>query len=262
MEWRNVKTKKGVLTLFTSLFTITLFNCHTVSRISSKVDTIEARQIKNEEYIESMKKDLEYIKKNLANLDSRISSIEEKLARQQGASKDIERITADIQKLEKRISFLESKIEIIEARNSSGKTSSVIRKETISTKDAQDKISNAKEMIINGKIDEAIKILTDLISAGYDSEELRFTLGEAFFRNGDYKSAIKEWLSVIDKEGKTKDGTEIFPRTYLRLAQAFLRIGDNKNAEVMLKAILIKYPNSPESKTAKGLLDNMQQQKR
>ncbi len=209
-----------------------------------------------------MKKDLEYIKKNLANLDSRISSIEEKLARQQGTSKDIEKITADIQKLEKRISFLESKIEIIEARNNSGKTPSPIRKETISVKDAQEKISNAKEMIINGKTDEAIKILTELISAGYDSEELRFTLGEAFFRNGDYKSAIREWLSVIDKEGKVKDGTEIFPRTYLRLAQVFLRIGDNKNAEVMLKAILVKYPNSPESKTAKGLLDNMQQQKR
>ncbi|GBD03957.1 hypothetical protein HRbin19_01258 [bacterium HR19] len=262
MECINVKTKNIVFVLLTPLLSITLFNCYTISRINSKVDTIEARQIKNEEYIESMRKDLEYIKKNLANLDSRISSIEERLARQQGTSKDIEKLTADIQKLEKRISFLESKIEIIEARNSSGKTSSVIKKETISAKDAQDKISNAKELIINGKTDEAIKILTDLISSGYDSEELRFTLGEAFFRNGDYKSAIKEWLSVIEKEGKLKDGTEIFPRTYLRLAQAFMRIGDNKNAEVMLKAILIKYPNSPESKTAKGLLDNMGQQKR
>ncbi len=257
-----------------SLFAFSVFYhaCYTVRRIEQRIDRVEARGVKNEEYINKISSDLEKIKKVLADIDARLLSVEEKLTRVSLAKEDVEKIKSDISRLTKKIEFIDSRITFLEKtaigrggregvrRRRENFTGDLGGRRRLTPEEAEKKIQQAKELIVKGKYDEAIDMLNSIFAGGYDSVELRFLIGDAFFRKGDYKLAIRQWISIIDREEELKQNKElsyIIPRTYLRLSHAFLRLGDKKNASLMLRAIVLKYPKSPEAKTAKDLLKNV-----
>jgi septal ring factor EnvC (AmiA/AmiB activator) len=91
-----------------------LFSCYTFKRIESRVDQVEARAIKNDEYIAKVSSELENIKKVLADIDARLLSVEERLARVSLSKEDMERIQMDISKLSKRIETVESRVSFLE----------------------------------------------------------------------------------------------------------------------------------------------------
>lgn len=266
------RAKKLFLLSFFVLFAFSLHACYTVRRIEQRIDKVEARGVKNEEYIRKISSDLEKIKKMLADIDARLLSVEERLTRVSLAKEDVDKIKSDISRLSKKIEFIDSRITFLEktafgrvGRERRGRRENYVeelggRRRRITPEEAEKKIQQAKELIVKGEYDKAIDMLNGIFAGGYDSAELRFLIGDAFFRKGDYKLAIRQWISIIDREEELKENKElsyIIPRTYLRLAHAFLRLGDKKNASLMLRAIVLKYPKSPEAKTAKDLLKNI-----
>jgi len=251
--------KLVLLLAFISVFSP---SCYTLQKVNTRIDNIEARQVKTEEYVENTRKELEKIRKILADMEAKISAVDERTSKQSAASSDVEKLKLDLSQLERRLSLIEVKLSMLESRFEGKEKKEKDEKlgsnnKKLEEKEAKAKLDNAKELIVNGKIDDAINIINSLVSSGYDSYELRFTLGDALFRKGDYKGSVTEWMRIVNDEDKIGKDSDILPRTYLRLGQAFMRLGDTKNARLMLQAVILKFPNSPEAKTAKNILENI-----
>ncbi len=252
------------LALLLTFIYISLFvsSCYTFQKVNTKIDNIEARQVKTEEYVESTRKELEKIRKILADMEAKISAVDERTAKQSAVSSDIEKLKIDLSQLERRLSLIEVKLSMLESKFEGREKRERDEKlggsdKKLDEREAKAKLDGAKDLIVNGKIDDAINIINSLVSSGYDSYELRFTLGDALFRKGDYKGSVTEWMRIVNDEEKIGKDSDILPRTYLRLGQAFMRLGDTKSAQLMLRAVISKFPNSPEAKTAKNILENM-----
>ncbi len=76
------------------------------------------------------------------------------------------------------------------------------------------------------------------------SDNCQFWLGEIFYRGGAYKKAILEFQKVIDNY---HNGNKV-PSALLRQAYAFEKLEEIDNAKLVLKNLIIKYPNSQEAK--------------
>ncbi|MCS7212975.1 MAG: hypothetical protein NZ927_01940 [Candidatus Calescibacterium sp.] len=247
--------------LYIFLSSIFFLSCYSRD-IGTRLDNIEANNIRNREVIEILRKDVENIRKILSDMDSRISSLENRLERIRENSVNNERIMNEISRISRELEVLQSRVrEISELSRKLEKDSKQQKTFPLSDTDAANMLADARESLLKGDVDRAYDIVKMLVSSGYFSYELKFIAGEIFFRRQDYRAAIKEWLNIVQEEKNVKD-VNILPRTYLRLSNAFMRIGDNKNAELMLQAIISKYPESPETKTARDLLQQLKNQKK
>ncbi len=217
--------------------------------------------MKNEENIKILREEIDKMRRVIAEMDARVNSIDEKLGRISGLQ-DVLGIRSEVAQLSKQVEALRKRIEsleeigVVRVQPEKRKVGNQQVQIAVSEEEARKQIAYARELMVNGEVDKAIDVLNSLVMRGYTSYELVFTLGDAFFRKEDYRSAIRQWLIIVNDEDKLK-GNEIVPRTYLRLANAFLRIGDTKNARLMLEAIISKYPQSPEAKTASGMLKDI-----
>lgn len=229
--------------------------------VKPRIDEIEAESIRNKEMIEILKKDIQSLRKLLLDVESRISNLESNIERMRGNSLNNERLLNEFSRLSKEIDDLQMRIKDLESRSKFSELGAVGKNSPISETQAANLISEAKELLLKGDIDRAYGIMKSLADGGYSSYDMKFVMGDILFRKQDYSGAIREWLAIVRDE-KTIGDKEILPRTYLRLSNAFLRVGDTKNSELMLQAIISKYPESPEAKTAKDLLFQLKEQKR
>ncbi|MFN3660834.1 MAG: tetratricopeptide repeat protein, partial [Brevinematales bacterium] len=237
---------------------VLLFSCQTLHRIEQRIDSIEAKQVKDEEMIQKLTKDVEQIRKLLADLDIKLSNVSERVANLQREPANSERVMSEINRISKDLELIKRRVEIIETRFETTRKNAMTTPVTqpVSEAEASKTIYTARELIANGQIDQAIEMLNSLLARGYSSYELRTTLGDALFRKGETRRAIREWMTIINDEDKINDKS-IIPRIYLRVANAFLTIKDEKNAKIMLQSIIAKYPQSPEAKVAEDMLKNM-----
>ena len=236
------------------IFTIlSLASCHTIRRIEGQTEQALARSIKAEEEARLARKEIEELKKQIARLSAEVDEVNEKLTRLLGEAQVSVKLSTEITTLSRKVENLEARISFLEAEILALKATWRERKKI----NPKEKISEAEKKILEGKTDEAIKILTDLIGEGYDSDEVRYLLGDAFFRKGEYEIALRHWTKIA-KDKKSP----LVPKAYLKMSQAFIRLGKDKEAELVLKAILTEYPKSPESKTAKYLLKELKRKKK
>lgn len=242
------------------VFSLLLFSCYS-RRIETKLVELEAESIRNKENLELIRKDLENLRKVLLDIEDRVSIVENKLNRLKENAINSERILEEISRTTKELERLQAKLRELEEKAKDEKTAKLGHSFPVSETEANLLVSEAKEYLFKGETDKAYGIVKALSSRGYSSHETKFIAGEVMFRRQEYKSAIREWLSIIQDEDNVKDKS-ILTRTYLRLANAFSRIGDNQNAELMLQAIISKFPDSPEAKTAKDLIQQLKNKKR
>lgn len=251
--------KKVKATFLICFFMFFLYSCFSHD-VETRIDQIEAEAIKNKEMMEILKNDIQNLRKIILDVESRISNLESNIERIRGNSLNNERLLNEISRLSREIDDLQVRIKELESRARFSEIGSV-KKIPISEEQAGGLISEAKELLLKGDIDRAYEIMRTLVDGGYSSYDAKFVMGDILFRKQDYRGAIREWLAIVQDEKTIKD-KEILPRTYLRLSNAFLRMGDKKNSELMLQAIISKYPESPEAKTAKDLLSQLKEQKR
>lgn len=250
------------LFIFCSVLTFfLLYSCFNHD-VKTRIEQVEADSIKNKEMIEILKKDIQDLRKLLLDTESRISALESNIERMKGNSGNSERLYSEISRLSKEIDNLQMRLKDIEDRRRVEEVVSAKKKFPVSETQAVSLISQARELLLKGEIDKAYEIMKDLAENGYSSYDMKFIMGEILFRKQDYRGSIREWLSIVQDEKNIKDkNKEILPRTYLRLSNAFLRVGDTKSSELMLLAIISKYPESPEAKTAKDLLSQIKEMK-
>ena len=76
------------------------------------------------------------------------------------------------------------------------------------------------------------------------ADNCQFWIGEVFYRSEFYKKAILEFQKVIDNYST---GNKV-PSALLRQAFSFEKLNELTNAKLVLKELIIKYPNTPEAK--------------
>jgi tol-pal system protein YbgF len=81
----------------------------------------------------------------------------------------------------------------------------------------------------------------------------QFWLGEIYYHEKWYEKAILEYQKVIEGYPKGKKT----PSALLKQGLAFLNLGDNANAGLILKELIRKFPDSNEANVAKNKLKTL-----
>jgi len=77
-----------------------------------------------------------------------------------------------------------------------------------------------------------------------------FYIGETYFKEKDYESAILSYQKVVDFQGPNP----LKPRAMLRQADCFLALKDKKVATILLKKVVQLFPGTKEAEEAKKKL--------
>ncbi len=83
--------------------------------------------------------------------------------------------------------------------------------------------------------------------------QTHFYLGEIYFKEKDYETAILEYQKLIETPGPNP----LKPKALLRQAEAFLALKDKKAAEILLKKLIKTYPTTKEAKEAQEKLKKL-----
>ena len=85
-------------------------------------------------------------------------------------------------------------------------------------------LSRAKEMSLEGKVDEAIGIIKNIIADDPEIIDAYFTLGNIYFKEGNYKEAIANFQESLER--RPDDSFAI-----INIANAYRRMGNLEEAE-------------------------------
>jgi len=80
-----------------------------------------------------------------------------------------------------------------------------------------------------------------------------FYIGETYFKDKDYESAILSYQKVVDFQGPNP----LKPRAMLRQADCFLALKDKKAASILLKKVVQLFPGTKEAEEAKKKLKTL-----
>ena len=232
---------------------IFFLSCSVIRNIERRQDDTEVKINLLKAQLEKVQEDLKEIssfRESITNIRVTLSSIEEKVKRNEGRLEISQKNSDDIAKIKDSIVQLSEQIKMLE--------------DVINTKKkAQEKSIIMPNKVINdaeidmkeGRLDEAIAKLRSIAEMKKDEMKYRILLGDLYFRKGEYNRAIAEWSFVIDN--KSDSGDSYVPKAYIRISQAYVRLGEKEKAKVFLNLLIKKFPDSPESKTAYELLKGM-----
>ncbi|MFN3505099.1 MAG: tetratricopeptide repeat protein [Caldimicrobium sp.] len=80
-----------------------------------------------------------------------------------------------------------------------------------------------------------------------------FYIGETYFKEKDYESAILSYQKLIEMPGPNP----LKPKAMLRQGDAFLNLKDKKAAQIIYKKIIQNFPGTPEAKEAEQKLKEL-----
>lgn len=116
--------------------------------------------------------------------------------------------------------------------------------------------ATAKQSFEKGEYEKARELFRSFLKKYPKSEKAdsaQFWLGEIYYHEKWYEKAILEYQKVIEgsPQGKTT------PSALLKQGLAFLNLGDNANAGLILKELIRKFPDSNEANVAKNKLKTL-----
>ena len=103
-------------------------------------------------------------------------------------------------------------------------------------------------------VEEAPLILEK--KAHKDKDAVRYYFSESLFKVGNLKEAAISFSELIKKDKLGEWG----PKIHLRMGDCFLHLGDKKAALVYYKQVLGKFPNAPETASAKKHIKKLEDQ--
>lgn len=150
-------------------------------------------------------------------------------------------------KIEKRLAQLEQYLSI------DGKEAKITPKAPtpVGQGSASDKqlYNSGRQAFDNGQLDKARQVFLKLIKSypqsGY-ADNAQFWIGESYYREKWFERAILEYQTVVEKYPK---GNKV-PSAMHKQGMAFLKIGDQSNARIILNELVEKYPETSEGKLA------------
>jgi len=114
----------------------------------------------------------------------------------------------------------------------------------------------ARQSFEKGEYEKARELFRSFLKQYPQSENAdsaQFWLGEIYYHEKWYEKAILEYQKVIEGYPKGKKT----PSALLKQGLAFLNLGDNANAGLILKELIRKFPDSNEANVAKNKLKTL-----
>jgi tol-pal system protein YbgF len=116
--------------------------------------------------------------------------------------------------------------------------------------------ARAKQLFDKGEYEDARALFRSLLKQYPKSEKAdnaQFWLGEIYYREKWYEKAILEYQKVIEDYPKGNKTSSAL----LKQGFAFLNLDDKANAQLILKELIRKFPDSNEAKVAKNKLKTL-----
>lgn len=120
----------------------------------------------------------------------------------------------------------------------------------------QELYARAKEAFDNGHMERARQGFQQFLKRFPQSDlanNAQFWIGETHYRERWFEKAILEYQTVIEKYPK---GNKV-PAAMLKQGMAFLQLGDEANARLVLRELQRKYPESSEAKVGTAKLNEL-----
>ena len=131
-------------------------------------------------------------------------------------------------------------------------------KEKAKPKTKKELLSHGESLAKRGQVTEARGVLRDLVRRYPNSpgvtDKAYFTLGEIYFKGNKYRSALQEYIKVVDRfpQGKMADDA------YFRIGTCSMEIGNLEDAQIFFNEIVTNHKKSPLLKDAKSKLKEVQ----
>ncbi|MEW6671405.1 MAG: tol-pal system protein YbgF [Thermodesulfobacteriota bacterium] len=277
LEQRITKIEEGVAELDRQLGQLKQRNLEVEKRNSS---ALQEKSAQMETRIENAQKTQDennrQLREQLAGLRVMLTDMRQEMQVMSGKSeisdhllKQKTKAAEDLEKkLETRLSFLEeqtaryqdrfSKLEQYLNFESSQKKPPEKGSETKTGKELSDDelYNRAKQSFDKGEFETARKGFQDILDknpSSQNADNAQFWIGEIYYREKWYEKAILEYQKVIENYPK---GNKV-PASLLKQGFAFLNIGDQTNARLILRELTNKYPESNEAKIAGKKLDEL-----
>ena len=130
-------------------------------------------------------------------------------------------------------------------------------KEKKKPKTKKELLSHGESLAKRGQVTEARGVLRDLVrrfpNAAGVTDKAYFTLGEIYFKGNKYRSALQEYIKVVDRfpQGKMADDA------YFRIGTCSMEIGNLEDAQIFFNEIVTNHKKSPLLKAAKTKLQEV-----
>jgi tol-pal system protein YbgF len=122
--------------------------------------------------------------------------------------------------------------------------------------DAEEVYNDAYRIFQDGRYPESrsafVKFLQQFPQTEY-SDNAQFWIGESYFKEGKTEEAILGFEDVVKKYPQ---GNKV-PDALIRQGICFKILGDKDNARIILQRVIDKYPNTPQSDTARKELEGL-----
>jgi len=190
--------------------------------------------------------DLAGIKSDVAQLQVKVESLANKqtdlYSKYENTMVANDTQSATVQELYKKISQLSQRIQDLETVNSKKSGEKVVLPSTL--------YQNAYNDFLMGKYDIALSGFKSFMKK-YPEQDLspqaQYYIGECLYSKEDYANAYDEYVKVEENYPVC----DMIPASKLKMAVCLEKLGKQQDAMLVLQSIVLKYPNSPETFTAK-----------
>jgi len=220
--------------------------------LERRVAQLEEDKRRNEERLQRLYNDLQEATETLtvrgAGLSADIEALRLDIARLNGADEEvlykISKLQEDIDLIKKAI---EEKLGIVLVPLPAGLKG-----------DAKSLFQAAEDAMTKGDLRVAKAILQRFLDSYKDDKlapKAQFLLGEAYFKEGKYQQAVREFQRVYDRYRSSREAP--VEAALLRIAQSLLKMGECSKAREVLKFLIDYNKKAPEATEAQNMLRSL-----
>ena len=205
-------------------------------------------------------REMTVLKDDISQLMQKLNEVQQNQAdlalKMDAVNTNIEGLNYKLEETQGRMSLLGQRLDDVESNlsNSMSKFSQQLSGANLSSTPSPSELYKAAYSDFSrGKYDLAIVGLRSYLEKfpqGELAAQAQYYLGEAYYSQEDWNSALKE-LKVV---GEKYPSSEPIPAARLKQALCLEQLNKNKEAQVILESIVKDFPKSPEAFTAQEKL--------
>ncbi len=181
--------------------------------------------------------------------------------------KELQELRGSLELSEYRISKLETKvegegsltarIEALEKQLTTGSPPPAVSSADAPPKDKKELLAYAQKLIKEGKVNDGRGVLRDVVNKWPNETGITdaafYTLGETYYAEKKYRSALQEYIKVVEKFGTGVYADD----AYYKIGLASMDIGNLEDAKIFFSEIVHNHKKSPLLKSASKKLEEI-----
>jgi|GEM_PF-1708412 len=211
-------------------------------------------EIRREQEVQRLKAEVKEVRGDRADLEVLSQEMKVEMARlnntvenhAQSHAQQMEDLKKDLAQLQTKVLSIESKTSVLEQR--------AVAEETTAKQKAEERsratYENAKRLYEDGHYIEASEMLKEIVKARPNTDEAKksqYLLAETYFANKEYASAAIEYSEYQKKYAQDI----LVPNAIFRQAQAFKLLGKKREARLFYQEVIERFPKSIFAQKAK-----------